>query len=60
MGGLTPLNHALAVEIAEIPELIRGYGHVKDRHLGPAQKKWSELLEAYRAGKARLTALAAE
>ena len=27
---LAPHNHALAVELARIPEHIRGYGHVKD------------------------------
>ena len=30
LGKLAPHNHALAVELARIPELIRGYGHVKD------------------------------
>jgi indolepyruvate ferredoxin oxidoreductase len=34
--GLNRDNHALAVEIAQIPEHIRGYGHVKDRHLAAA------------------------
>jgi indolepyruvate ferredoxin oxidoreductase len=60
MAGLTPSNHALAVEIASIPEQIRGYGHVKERHLGPAQKRWSELVDAYRTGKPMPTAIAAE
>ena len=31
--GLDHDNHALAVEIASAPERIRGYGHVKERHL---------------------------
>jgi indolepyruvate ferredoxin oxidoreductase len=60
LAGLTPGNHALAVEIASIPEQIRGYGHVKERHLGPARKKWSDLLTAYRAGKSVPAAIAAE
>ena len=34
---LTPHNHALAVELASIPEHIRGYGHVKERHLKDAK-----------------------
>ncbi len=42
-------NHALAVKIAAIPEEIRGYGHVKARHLGIAQAKQAELLAALRA-----------
>jgi indolepyruvate ferredoxin oxidoreductase len=57
---LNPDNHALAVEIASIPEDIRGYGHVKERHLGPAQKRWTELLDAYRAGRPKPSAIAAE
>jgi indolepyruvate ferredoxin oxidoreductase len=42
-------NHALAVEIASVPEHIRGYGHVKRRHLGEAKKKEAELIAAFRA-----------
>src|SRR5262249_16724575 len=30
---LTPENHHLAVALASIPEKIRGFGHVKARHL---------------------------
>src|SRR4029453_9296445 len=30
VGALAPHNHDLAVELAKIPEHIRGYGHVKD------------------------------
>jgi indolepyruvate ferredoxin oxidoreductase len=58
---LTPKNVALATEIASIPEQIRGYGHVKERHLKAAKERESELLEAFRAGKAKIpAALAAE
>jgi indolepyruvate ferredoxin oxidoreductase len=60
MPKLTANNHALAVEIASIPEQIRGYGHVKERHLMAAEKTWSELMDAYRAGRAAPTAMAAE
>jgi indolepyruvate ferredoxin oxidoreductase len=42
-------NHKLAVEIALIPERIRGYGHVKQRHLAAAKKKEAELLAALRS-----------
>ena len=42
-------NHALAVEIASVPEQIRGYGHVKRRHLDGARKKEAGLLAAFRA-----------
>ncbi|HEX6834830.1 MAG TPA: indolepyruvate ferredoxin oxidoreductase family protein [Rudaea sp.] len=41
-------NHALAVEIASIPEQIRGYGHVKEAHQAKAQARRGELLAAWR------------
>ncbi|WP_132538993.1 indolepyruvate ferredoxin oxidoreductase family protein [Plasticicumulans lactativorans] len=41
-------NLALAVEIASIPEHIRGYGHVKDEHLGKAKARERELLATWR------------
>ncbi|HEX2525722.1 MAG TPA: indolepyruvate ferredoxin oxidoreductase family protein [Geminicoccus sp.] len=46
---LTPQNHALAVELADVPGKIRGYGHVKERHLAEAKKREAELLARYRA-----------
>ena len=46
--GLNTGNLALAVEIASIPEDIRGYGHVKERHLVTARAKWQELLQRWR------------
>ena len=46
--GLAPDRVALAAEIASIPEFIRGYGPVKERHLGPARKREAELLEKWR------------
>jgi len=39
----------LAVEIANIPQDIRGYGHVKARHLAVAQPKWQALMTRWRA-----------
>ncbi len=36
-------NHALAVEMARIPEQIKGFGHVKARHLAAAREKWNNL-----------------
>ncbi|MEC5214123.1 indolepyruvate ferredoxin oxidoreductase [Polaromonas sp. CG_9.5] len=41
-------NHATAVEIARIPELIKGYGHVKARHLAAARPQWTALMQAFR------------
>jgi indolepyruvate ferredoxin oxidoreductase len=48
LAALAPHNHALAVELAQIPEHIRGYGHVKERHLKAAKAKEAELLAAFR------------
>ncbi len=42
-------NHAIAVELAGVPEHIRGYGHVKDRHLKAAKAKEAELVASFRA-----------
>ena len=41
-------NHVLAVEIARIPEHIRGYGHVKETHLAAALEKQAALLARWR------------
>ncbi len=40
---LTTENHAVAVELASIPEEIRGYGHIKERHLAAAKIHHAEL-----------------
>ncbi|WP_295954480.1 indolepyruvate ferredoxin oxidoreductase family protein [Rhodoferax sp.] len=44
---LTAANHAAAVDVARIPEQIRGYGHVKARHLAAARLQWAEALAAF-------------
>jgi indolepyruvate ferredoxin oxidoreductase len=49
-------NLALALQIARIPEEIRGYGHVKERHLAAARPKWQALMEQWRAGRERIAA----
>ncbi len=46
----------LAAEIARIPEDIRGYGHVKERHLKTARLKWDGLMAQWRAGAERKAA----
>ena len=46
--GLTPDNHGLAVEIARIPEGIRGFGHVKERNIAQAKAHEADLLAAFR------------
>jgi indolepyruvate ferredoxin oxidoreductase len=61
LAGLSPANLPLAVEIASIPEHIRGYGHVKMRHLEIAKDREDELVERWRSGKIGApAALAAE
>ncbi|MPM90718.1 hypothetical protein SDC9_137840 [bioreactor metagenome] len=45
---LNARNLPLAVDIARIPEDIRGYGHVKERHLKAARAKWQGLLAQWR------------
>jgi indolepyruvate ferredoxin oxidoreductase len=52
LAGLTPANHPLAVGLAAIPEKIRGFGHVKARHLTAAKADEAALLEQFRAGPA--------
>jgi indolepyruvate ferredoxin oxidoreductase len=42
-------NHALAVSLAAIPEKIRGFGHVKARHLAAAKAEEATLLDEFRA-----------
>ena len=46
-------NHATAVEIARIPEQIKGYGHVKARHLKTARSRWEALMLSWRHPQAK-------
>jgi indolepyruvate ferredoxin oxidoreductase len=50
LSNLTPANHAVAVGLAAIPEKIRGFGHVKLRHLGAAKADEAALIEQFRGG----------
>jgi indolepyruvate ferredoxin oxidoreductase len=45
---LSPQNYELAVSLASIPEYIRGYGHVKERHLKDAKAREAALLARFR------------
>ena len=49
---LSKQNLGLAVRIAGIPEEIRGYGHVKARHLEEARGKWQGLMAQWCRGEA--------
>ncbi len=44
---LNGANYEVAVEIASIPEHIRGYGHVKEEHLKKAKAAEAALLEKF-------------
>jgi indolepyruvate ferredoxin oxidoreductase len=49
LAGLNPQNHALAVQIASIPEEMRGYGYIKMRNIAAARKQRDELLARFGA-----------
>ncbi|MBS0517561.1 MAG: indolepyruvate ferredoxin oxidoreductase family protein [Proteobacteria bacterium] len=42
-------NHALAVQIAQVPESMRGFGHIKEKNVKTAKAREASLLAAYRA-----------
>ena len=48
IAGLSAGNHALALEIASLPEQIRGFGHVKARNLAAARTRWAALMTQWR------------
>jgi indolepyruvate ferredoxin oxidoreductase len=41
-------NHALAVQLGNVPEQIRGFGHVKERNLIAAMVQWQKTMDAFR------------
>ena len=47
--GLSKKNHTLAVEIAKIPEQIRGYDLVKQKHVESAKLQENELLKEFKS-----------
>jgi indolepyruvate ferredoxin oxidoreductase len=56
LDGLDRDSHALAVEIASLPEHIRGFGPVKQRHLAAARAREAALLQAFRSPEPARTA----
>jgi indolepyruvate ferredoxin oxidoreductase len=46
---LNAANHATAVQLASVPDEIRGYGHVKERSLEAAKKLEASLLQQFRS-----------
>ena len=47
--GLTADNHALAVEIAGLPDMVRGYEEIKLRNVGAYRERMTELLAEFTA-----------
>ncbi len=46
--GLSAVHLQLAAEIAAVPDSIRGFGHVKQRHLEAARQREAQLLQRWR------------
>jgi len=45
---LSAANHAAAVALANLPDDIRGFGHVKDANLAKVRARWAALLGQFR------------
>jgi indolepyruvate ferredoxin oxidoreductase len=45
---LTAENHTLAVQMSNVPEQIKGFGHVKERNLAAAMIQWQNSMDAFR------------
>lgn len=57
---LNPANHAIALGLATIPEKIRGFGHVKERHLQAALAEREALMARFNAPQPTPLLMAAE
>ena len=49
LASLDQNNHGLAVQIAGVPETMRGFGHVKEKNVATAKQNEATLLAAYRS-----------
>jgi indolepyruvate ferredoxin oxidoreductase len=56
--GLSAQNHALAVQIASLPEDMRGFGYIKKRNVEAARRKRDELRARFAAAAAPARAAA--
>ncbi len=52
VAGLAAANYDTAVELASLPEQIRGFGHIRERYLANASKRQAALLDAFRGKEA--------
>ena len=41
-------NHALAVKMANVTEQIKGFGHVKEKHLAAVMVQWQNCMDVFR------------
>ena len=57
---LTPANHAAAVALADVPDEIRGYGHVKQKALAAAKELERQRRAAFQAASSKPETIAAE
>jgi len=48
LASLTSQNHALAVKMANVTEQIKGFGHVKEKHLAAVMVQWQNCIDAFR------------
>ena len=48
LANLDLANHEAAIELASIPDQIRGFGHVRERYLASARPRQAALLEDFR------------
>jgi indolepyruvate ferredoxin oxidoreductase len=48
VAGLTVQKLPLAIELASLPDSMRGYGHIKDNNVKAARIKWNTLLARWR------------
>jgi indolepyruvate ferredoxin oxidoreductase len=44
---LSVSNHTEAVRFARLPEHIRGFGHVKEKHVAKVKAQWAELMAKF-------------
>jgi indolepyruvate ferredoxin oxidoreductase len=43
LNNLSDTTHAHALEVARVPETIKGFGHVKERNIRAARSMWASL-----------------
>ena len=49
MDAKNPGKLELALQIANVPESIKGFGHVKERSIELAEERWGKLIEEFKA-----------